>query len=177
MISECSKLASKEYKTKRDRVGRVIHWELCQKLKFDYTNKLSIHNIESALKNKTHKLLWDFDIQTDHLISVRRKDQTPTRQKKKKKNNYWIVNFAIAVDHRLKRKEREKRGKYAGLAREVKKTMEDENDSNTNCNWCARYSHQRIGTGTGGLRRLTVTQTPVENHQLMLVWKTLNWIK
>ena len=29
--------------------------------------------------------------------------------------------------------------------------MERESDGNTNCNWCARYSHQRIGTGTGRL--------------------------
>ena len=26
----------------------------------------------TVLENDTHKLLWDFDIQTDHLISARR---------------------------------------------------------------------------------------------------------
>ena len=72
--------------------------------------------------------------------------------------------------------------------------MEHESDGNTNCNWCARYSHQKIGTGTGGLgnkrtsgdhpndniikigqntekspgdlRRLAVAQNPVKIHQL-----------
>ena len=29
--------------------------------------------------------------------------------------------------------------------------MEHESDSDTNCTWCARYSHQRIGTGAGRL--------------------------
>ena len=29
--------------------------------------------------------------------------------------------------------------------------MEHESDSDTRCNWNARYSHQRIGTGIGGL--------------------------
>ena len=29
--------------------------------------------------------------------------------------------------------------------------MEHESDGDTNCNWCTRYSHQRIGKGTGGL--------------------------
>ena len=29
--------------------------------------------------------------------------------------------------------------------------MEHEGDSDTNCNWCARYSYQRINTWTGGL--------------------------
>ena len=78
--------------------------------------------------------------------------------------------------------------------------MKHKSDGDTNCNWRARYSHQKIATGTGGLgnkrtsgyhpnysivemgqntktscgnlRRLAVSQTPVKNHQLMLVWKT-----
>ena len=29
--------------------------------------------------------------------------------------------------------------------------MELKSDGDTYCNWCAGYSHQRIGTGTGGL--------------------------
>ena len=29
IISECSKLAQKEYKTKHDWAGKVIHWEIC----------------------------------------------------------------------------------------------------------------------------------------------------
>ena len=80
------------------------------------------------------------------------------------------------------------------------KTVEHESDGDTNCNWCSWYSHQRIATRIGGfgnsrtsgdhpnyciielgqntekspenLRRLAVTQIPVRNHQLTLVWKT-----
>ena len=29
-----------------------------------------MHNQESAMENDTHKLLWDFEIQTDHQISA-----------------------------------------------------------------------------------------------------------
>ena len=35
MINECSKFAQKEYKTRHDWVGKVIHWELYKKLEFD----------------------------------------------------------------------------------------------------------------------------------------------
>ena len=70
IINESSKLAQKEDKTRRDWVRKVIHWELCKKLKFDHTNKWCIHKPESVLENETHKFLWDFDIQTNHLISV-----------------------------------------------------------------------------------------------------------
>ena len=66
IISEYSKLAQKEYKTRYDCVGKVIHWEIREKLKFDHTNKWYMHNPASVLENDTHKFLWDFDIQTDH---------------------------------------------------------------------------------------------------------------
>ena len=75
--------------------------------------------------------------------------------------------------------------------------MQHESGGDINCDWCAQYSHERINKKTGGLRnqrtnrdhpnnsiveidqntkknprdlrRLTVTQTPVRNHQLTLV--------
>ena len=43
-ISECSKLAQREYKARHDWVGKVIHWEMCKKFKFDHTNKWYMHN-------------------------------------------------------------------------------------------------------------------------------------
>ena len=39
IISECSKLAQKEYKVRHDCVSKVIHWEMCRKFQFDQTNK------------------------------------------------------------------------------------------------------------------------------------------
>ena len=92
IISECSKLGQKEYKTRHDWVGKVIHWEMCKKFKFDHTNKWYMHNPASVLENDTRKLLWDFDIQTDHLISARRPDLIIINKKKKKENlqNYGL---------------------------------------------------------------------------------------
>ena len=68
IISKCNKLAQKEYKVRHDWVGKVIHWEMYKKFKFDHTNKWYKHNPAADLENDTHKLLWDFNIQTDHLI-------------------------------------------------------------------------------------------------------------
>ena len=77
-----------------------------------------MHNPAPALENDTHKLLWDFDIQTDHLISARRPDLII---KKETKKICKIVDFAVLADHRIKLKECEKRDKYLDLARELKK--------------------------------------------------------
>ena len=84
MIRECSKFAQKEYKTRHNLVGKVIHWEMCKKFKFDHTNKWYMHNPASVLENDTHKLQWDFDIQTDHLISARRPDLIIINNNKKR---------------------------------------------------------------------------------------------
>ena len=67
----------------------------------------------------THKLLWDFDIQTDHLISTRRPDLIKTDNKKER--TCKIVDSAVPADHRIKLKECEKKDKYLDLARELKK--------------------------------------------------------
>ena len=50
IISECSKLTRKDYKTKHDCVGKLIHWEVCKKLRFDHTTKLYTHKPESDLE-------------------------------------------------------------------------------------------------------------------------------
>ena len=107
---------------------------MCKKFKFDHTNKWYIHNPAPVLENDTHKLLSDFDIQTDHLISARRPDLIIINKKKKKICK--IVDFADPADHRIKLKEYEKRDKYLDLARELKKTKEHEGDNYTSWDWC-----------------------------------------
>ena len=87
-----------------------------------------------------------------------------------------------------------KSDKYLDLARKLKKAMEHEGGGCTNCKWCARNNSQRLGKGTGrvgnqrrngdhqdyssvkigqkaeksprDMRRIAVTQTLVEDHQL-----------
>ena len=67
-----------------------------------------MHNPASVQENDMHKLIWDFDIKTDLLISARRPDL--------KKRIYKIVDFAVPVDFRIKLKECEKSDKYLKLA-------------------------------------------------------------
>ena len=78
-----------------------------------------MHNTAPILENVTHKLLWDFNTQTDHLIPARRPDLIIIN--KKKKRTCKIVHFAVPADHRIKLKECEKRDKYLDLVRELKK--------------------------------------------------------
>ena len=61
------------------------------------------------------------------------------------------MDFAVSADHRIKPKECEKKDKYLDLARELKKTMEQEGDKFTYCDWCFWYNNKRIIKATGGL--------------------------
>ena len=76
-----------------------------------------MHNPEPVLENDSHKLLWDFNIQTDHLIQATRPDLIIIN--KKKKRTCKTVDFAVPADHRIKLKECEKKDKYLDLAREL----------------------------------------------------------
>ena len=68
-----------------------------------------MHNPESVQENDTHKILWDFEIQSDHLIR-------PIDINKEK-----LVDFAKPADDKVKIKEREKGCKHQDLHREQKK--------------------------------------------------------
>ena len=111
-------------KTRHDWVGKVIHSELCKKLKFEHTTKQYSHKPESVLENETHKILWDFAIQTDNWIPTRRPDwviinKKRKKKKKEKKRAYRKVDFAFPANHRVKIKEKKKTNKYFNLAREL----------------------------------------------------------
>ena len=45
------------YKIKHDWVGKVIHREMCKKLKFEHPTKWYLHKPESDLENETHEIL------------------------------------------------------------------------------------------------------------------------
>ena len=167
---------------------------MCRKFQFDHTNKWYMHNPALVLENDSHKLLWDFNIQTDHLIPARRPDLIIIN---KRKRICKIADFAVPADHRINLKESEKRDKYLDLARELKKLwnmkvtivpivigalstvikgpwgLETWRTGRYYPNDSIAEDGQNTKTSPGDLRRLAITQTPVKNHQLILMWKTL----
>ena len=50
-----------------------------------------MYNQTSNLENKMHKLLWDFGIQMDHLISIRRPDLIVINNKKRELVGLWTL--------------------------------------------------------------------------------------
>ena len=62
-----------------------------------------MHNPAPDLENDTHKPLWDFDIQTDNLISARRPDHIIIKKKKKEKKEN-LQNCRLCCPGRLQNK-------------------------------------------------------------------------
>ena len=77
-----------------------------------------MHNTAHVPENDSHKLLWDFSIQTDQLIPARKPDLITIN---KKKRICKIVDFAVPADQRINLKESEKKDKNLDLAWELKK--------------------------------------------------------
>ena len=118
IVSECSKLAQKEYKRRHGWARKNIHWELCKKFEINVTPKWYQHKPEAVTEHEKCKILWDVSIQTDHVIEARRPDMIVVD----KVNKYCeIVDFAIPYDSKIELKEQEKIEKYQDLRRELKK--------------------------------------------------------
>ena len=100
IISGCSKLVQKEYKRRYDNVGKIVHWKLARKCNFEAGDKWYEHESESFLENEDYKILWDFSIQTDHVIEARRPDLVLVDRKE---IICKIIDFAVPGDSRLLR--------------------------------------------------------------------------
>ena len=105
IVSECGKLAQKEHKRRHDTVRRNVRWQLCEKLGFNRARLWYEHEPESVVENKSSKILWDFIIQCDHMIEVRRPDISVVDKVKKET---MIIGVAIPGETRMCNKEQEK---------------------------------------------------------------------
>ena len=55
--------------TRYDRVGKVIHWELCKRLKLEHANKWYVHKPESVLS------VMDFADPADHRVKIKESEK------------------------------------------------------------------------------------------------------
>ena len=104
------RLAQKQYKNWRhDRVGRIIHWELCRRYGFKCIEKWYDHIPEGVLKNEKSKILWDFRIQTNQQLN---RNRIGIVLHKKEKNECKIIDVFCPFDGRVIDRKKEKKEKY-----------------------------------------------------------------
>ena len=118
IVNHCSKLAQKEYKKRHDNTGKIVHWTLARKSNFEAGDKWYEHEPERVLENEDYKILWDFSIQTDHVIEARRPDLALVD---KKERICKIIDFAVPGDTRIEEKEKDNIETYQGLRKGLRK--------------------------------------------------------
>ena len=71
---------------------------------FEAGDKWYEYEPESVLENEDYKILWDFSIQTDHVIEARRPDLVVVD----KERNGKIIDFAVPGDSKIEENEKDK---------------------------------------------------------------------
>ena len=128
-----------------DWMGKAIPRELSKKLKFDNSVKWYMHKPESVLKNETHKILSDFEIETGYLNSPWRPDHVIVDQRVRENlptSGLPRPGRSLSENQRKWKERHLLRPKKAS-----KEVMEYESDCDTNCNWCTRIDTQRMIRG------------------------------
>ena len=94
LVSECEKLAQKEYKRQHGNLVKKVHWDLFKKNGLEHTEKWYEHVPEGAVENEEVKVLWDINVQCDNAIEARRPDIILIEKKERKG---IIIHIAVQV--------------------------------------------------------------------------------
>ena len=94
--------------------SKIVHWKLARKYNFVTGDEWYEHEPESALESKDYKILWDFSIQTYHVIEAWSLDLVVVD---KKRRTCKIIDFAVPGDNRIEEKEMIE--KYQNLRKEL----------------------------------------------------------
>ena len=98
-------------------MARIIPWELSKEYDLPHASKWYEHALERVVEIEKGNLLWDFTIQTDHVIENRQPDIVFLD---KQQGQCHIIDIALPGDARIEEKElKEKMEKYQDLRREV----------------------------------------------------------
>ena len=91
---------------------------MCRKFGVHVSKNWYEHEPEVVIENNQCKILWDFEVQTDHVIKERRPDLVVVDIEKR---ICQIVDFTIPYDMEIMEREVDKITKYQDLGRELKR--------------------------------------------------------
>ena len=109
-------ITATSYLKRHNSVAKIIHVEVAKKFNLvEVKETLKWYNDtpEKVLENASSKLLWDFQINTDHTIIASKPDII---FQDKKANKLYIIDTAIPADTNIVKKRIEKIDKYIDLS-------------------------------------------------------------
>ena len=96
---------------------RSIHCKLARKCNIKARDKWYEHEPESVLESEDYKILWDFSVETDHVIEAQRPNLVVID---KEERSCKIIDFVFPGDSRIE-EEKDKIEKYQDFGRELQK--------------------------------------------------------
>ena len=120
LLSGCSSIAATMYKQRHDSVAKIIHWALSRQFGPSFGLVVSTHYwnyvSKSVSDNSRVKLLWDFNVYTDYVLSAQCPNIVVMNTKEA---SAQIIDVAVPVDCNVTSKEAEKVEKYRDLSIEL----------------------------------------------------------
>ena len=74
IVAGCPRMGRSVYLERYNTFVSAFHWNVCLLCGFPCSDQWWCHQLEAVLDNFDHKLLYDFNIFTDHRITARRPD-------------------------------------------------------------------------------------------------------
>ena len=105
IVSECEKLAQKDYTRRHDNVARIVQWNLRGKSNLKKSEKWYEHAPEGVAENGEVNILWDVMIQCDREINARKPEIVVVNSNERSRA---ITDIAISGDIKVSEKEKEK---------------------------------------------------------------------
>ena len=85
-------MAQTIYLNRHNAITSAVHWSLCGACGFEQSEDWWRHNTVPVLENASYKILYDFNIFTDRLISTWRPDLVLVNEKT---NNTFLIDVAM----------------------------------------------------------------------------------
>ena len=118
LLSACPKLAGSQYIRRHNEVAKILHHGISKHHNIQTTERTWMHQPEAVTETERVKILWDFEIRTDRIITARRPDIVVIDKTTK---TATIIDVAVPNDTNIKTKEQEKVEKYQDLRLEIQR--------------------------------------------------------
>ena len=99
-------------------MGKPVHQKICRKKALYVPKKWYAHKHLICTENKSFKILWYFNAQTDHIIEHRGPDVIIVDKTNRK---VQILDLAVCADHRFEISQQTKTEKYQDVKRDLQK--------------------------------------------------------
>ena len=101
ILTGCPKIARTDRVLEKAQCSGCSHPQKCMPRVWYRNNKVWLHKPQSVIETEKVKILWNFEIRTDHIIPARRPDDMVVIDKETK--TATIIDVAVAADKKHQR--------------------------------------------------------------------------